>query len=670
MFVLRRGFAAPQHSNTMTLTSTQMVRILIAIIAVLAIALCALLALRFWPSGGSPVAPLPTPAPTVPPARTIQIDTPTAGAAVASPITISGRVDPAPAGGALTYRLFDAGGSLIATGALTVQGAAGQPGVFSGSIPYTLSAGGPGRIEVVELNSANGAVLAFVDLPVTLNAAAPQPSPGPGGGQAITIETPPPGTEVGSPVVLTGRTTRAPSGNRLSYSVRDAAGAQIGGGAFDVGLAADGGSQFVASLVFNLPPNGGTIIVEIFEPGAAGAPSVATANINLSVSPPQAITIETPPPGTTVGSPVVITGRTARFPFQGNLGYRFFDLNGRTIGGGVFPVNGQPGGPTTFIANLEFTSPPNGGAITAEIFDQNAADGQTVASASLSLNVAPPPQQIIIETPPSGTTVGSPVVLTGRTVRFPAGGQLNYRVRGGNGSQIGGGVFAVAGTAEGSATFNASLTFTPPPQGGPIAVELFEVDPANGQVITSSILQLTVAGPPVTAVPPIGILPTVVPPTPTAPPVAQAITIETPPPGTEVGSPLVVTGRLTRFPVPGELNYRITTADRGLPLGDGVFPVRRSGPAGTITFTGELEFLIRPGFFGDIDVQIYERDPTTGVPVASATVRLTVARPQPRTGNAAPRVEVGSASVSPWRGANAVMASARHPRGFRPWIAT
>jgi hypothetical protein len=670
MFVLRRDEAAPQHKrNTMTLTSTQIVRILLTIIAVLLIALCALLAVRFWPSGGSPAAPAPTPAPTAPPARAIQIDTPAAGAAVVSPITISGRVDPAPAGGALTYRLFDAGGSLIATGALTVQGVAGQPGAFSGSIPYTLSAGGPGRIEVVELNPANGAIIAFADLPVTLNAAAPQPTPGPGA-QTITIETPPPGTEVGSPVVLTGRTTRAPSGNRLSYSVRDAAGAQIGGGAFDVGLAADGSSQFVASLSFNLPPNGGTVIVEIFEPGAAGAPSVATASINLSVSPPQAITIETPPPGTTVGSPVVITGRTARFPFQGNLGYRFFDLNGRTIGGGVFPVNGQPGGPTTFIANLEFTPPPNGGAITAEIFDQNAADGQTVASASLSLNVAPPPQQIIIETPPSGTTVGSPVVLTGRTVRFPAGGQLNYRVRGGNGSQIGGGVFAVAGTAEGSATFNASLTFTPPPQGGPIAVELFEVDPANGQVITSSILQLTVAGPPVTAVPPIGILPTVVPPTPTAPPVAQTITIETPAPGTVVGSPLVVTGRLTRFPATGELDYRITTADRGLPLGDGVFPVRRLGAAGTITFTGELEFLIRPGFFGDIDVQIYERDPATGAPVASATVRLTVARPQPRTGNVAPRAEVAGASLAPWRGAGAVAPAARRLHGFRPWIAT
>jgi hypothetical protein len=540
--------------------------------------------------------------------------------------------------GTLNYRLFDAGGVLIATGGLPVQGSAGQPATFNGSIPYTLSAGGPGRIEIVQLNPANGAVSAFADVTVALSAAAPQPTAGPAPAQAIIIETPPPGVEVGSPVVLTGRTTRAPAGNRLNYVVRDAAGAQIGGGAFDVGIAADGGSQFVASLVFNLPPNGGTIIAEIFEPGPAGAPAVASAGINLSVSPPQAITIETPPAGTTVGSPVVLTGRTARFPFQGNLAYRFFDANGRTIGGGVFPVNGQPGGPATFTANLEFTSPPNGGTITVEVFDQNAADNQIAANALLTLNVAPPPQQIIIETPPEGTLVGSPVVLTGRTVRFPAGGQLNYRIRDGNGAQIGGGVFAVAGTAEGSATFNASLTFTPPPQGGPIGVELFETDPGTGQVLTSSTLQLTVSGPPATAVPPIGILPTVAPSTPTPQPSGQQIIIETPAPGTAVGSPLVVTGLLTRYPATGELNYRITTVDRGLPLGQGTFLVRRSGAAGATPFVGELEFVIRPGFAGDIDVQIFERASNSqNPPIAEATVRLTVVRPEPRTGgNAVP----------------------------------
>lgn len=628
------------------MTSTQLVRILLAVIAVLVLALCGLLALRFWPSGSATTPPQPT-ATTPPASATIQITAPTSGSTVTSPIALNGTISPASADTRLTYRLFDAGGALIATGELAVQGAAGASATFSGTAPYTLSAGGPGRIEVVALDSATGAVRAFADVPVTFTPAAPQPTSSPTAGRTITIETPPPGTEIGSPVVLTGRTSFAPTGNQLSYSIRDAAGAQIGGGSFAVNPA-EGGSTFIGSLVFTLPPNGGVVIAEIFEPGPAGAPPTASATINLSVAPPQAITLETPPAGTTVGSPVVITGRTARFPFQGNLAYRFFDANGRTIGGGIFPVNGQPGGPSTFIANLEFTAPPDGGTITAEIFDQNAATNEIVANALLSLNVAPPPQQIIIETPPPNTTVGSPVVLTGRTVRFPAGGQLNYRVRDGSGAQIGGGVFAVAGTADGRATFNASLTFNPPAQGGPIGFELFETDPATGQVLTSTILQLVVAGPPVTAVPPIGILPTPEPPTPTTPPAAQVITIETPPPGAVVGSPLVVTGRLTRFPVPGELNYRITSVDRGLPLGQGTFPVRRLGAAGTITFTGELEFLIRPGFSGDIDVTIFERSLNNQPPVATATIRLTVARPEPRTGGSAlpPRRQFAWAPLS------------------------
>jgi hypothetical protein len=48
--------------------------------------------------------------------------------------------------------------------------------------------------------------------------------------QVIVIETPPPGTIVGSPVVLTGRMSAVPPDGSLSYRVRDSAGAQIGAG--------------------------------------------------------------------------------------------------------------------------------------------------------------------------------------------------------------------------------------------------------------------------------------------------------------------------------------------------------------------------------------------------------------------------------------------------------
>jgi hypothetical protein len=640
----------------MNISSTQVVRILIGLIALLVVVLCGVFALRLLPfGGGSATTPTSTPQPSATPlpGANITISTPTNGSTVSSPIAISGTVRPVPPTGLLNYRLFDTAGVLIATGNLTVQTGNGGDGTFSGAIPYSLSVGGAGRIEVVELNPANGSVIAFVDVPVTLNAAAPLPTPLPDGAQAITIDSPPPGTEVGSPVVLTGRTARAPANNQLSYTVRDAANAQLGSGAFDVGLNADGSGQFTASLTFNLPPNGGVVVVEITEPGVVGAPAAATTTINLTVAPPQQIAIESPPAGTVVGSPVVITGRTTRFPFQGNLAFRFSNANGQVISEGVFPVNGQPGGPTTFVASLDFPLPSNGGAVTVEIFDQNAADGQVVASSTLSLNVSPPPQQIIIETPPAGTMVGSPVVLTGRTVRFPAGGQLRYRVRDAANVEIGSGVFAVNGAADGSATFTASLTFNLPPNGGAISVELLEVDPATGQTLTSSALGLTVAVPvvppigiaptntPVPVVPPIGIAPTntpvpvvppigIIPPTPTATLSGQIIIIETPDPGTVVGSPLVVTGRLLRYPTTNELNYIITAVD-GPELGRGVFPVRRQGSVQVIPFVGELTFQLLPNIGNEIEVLIYERDPQTQRPDATATIRLALG-PTPRTG--------------------------------------
>src|SRR5262245_29868629 len=58
----------------------------------------------------------------------------------------------------------------------------------------------------------------------------------------------------------------------------------------------------------------------------------------------QVITIETPAPGTIVGSPVVITGRTSLFPPAASLGYRVRDSAGNQIGVGGLPVQGDSGG--------------------------------------------------------------------------------------------------------------------------------------------------------------------------------------------------------------------------------------------------------------------------------------------------------------------------------------
>jgi len=589
--------------------------------------------------------PTATPAPAGGATQQITILTPLSDSTVTSPIAVSGTVALQPFERNLNYRLFGPDGALLAQGYFTTTGPENGPGAFSGAVPYTLAQAGMGRLEVVEISAADGSIRAIASVMLRLSAAqaptpgpetatpvaSPTPPPSPSAQQEIVIDTPPPRTVVGSPVVITGRTAKLPAGNTLSYAFRDAAGGLLGSGAFPVSATAEGRGIFNASLTFNLPPSAGDITLEVFEPGAGGAPPVARASLVLVIAPPQAILIDTPPPGTTVGSPVVITGRTARYPFQGALGYRILNAAGNQIGQGSFPVASAPDGPGSFNASLTFAVPPAGGRITVEIVDQDATSGQIAASARIDLNVAPQQQAIIIESPPANQQVGSPMTVVGRTVRLPQGSQLTYRVRDARGQPIGAGQFGVAGTQEGGARFTTQVFFNLPPGGGPITLELLELDPGNGQVRASVTLPLVVAGP----------LPTA---TPTPPPTRQAITIETPPTDTVVGSPVVITGRAALPPQFGELYYVIRTPAREN-LGQGSFPVRPApGQTANVPFVASLSFA-EPPQGGAIIVEIYDRD-GAGQIIASATVRLQVRPRATATPTTAPGGQGGNQRIT------------------------
>lgn len=419
----------------------------------------------------------------------------------------------------------------------------------------------------------------------------------------ITIDTPPPGTVVGSPVVITGRVNRRPNSGELSYRFVDQSGQQIAAGTFPVGDAGQG-VQFTAELPFAAPAEGGNIRAELFDTSASGASAV----LDLFVAPPQAITFTSPPPGTLVGSPIVVTGQLARLPFQSNLFYRFVNTQGQELASGLVPVSGLPGRPASFNASLSFRLPVDGGNIRLELFDQNAADGAVAASSSLALRVAPQQQAISIETPPPGTQVGSPVVITGRTVRYPYQGKLNYRVSDQNGAQLGVGAFNVSGAPGGSTTFNASIDFNPPPAGGPIQVQLYDQNAQTGVIVATTSINLQVAA----------LVPTPAP--------QQVITIETPPPRTLVGSPVVVTGRTSRSPFAGRLNYTVRGTN-GQEIGSGVFQVNAASDQGS-TFVASLTFRQLPADTS-IRVEIFERDDRSGAIIAVASVNLRV-EPLPR----------------------------------------
>jgi hypothetical protein len=587
---------------------------------------------------GSPTAGNATPTPPLTPqTQVITIDAPLSGGSVANPFELRGRTALFPEGGALSYRVFDTSGAQVGSGAIEVAGAPGQPGSFAAIASYSAPASGAGRVEVVEVSPADGSVRATAAVPVNLasgGAPAPtvastaQPTAEPPAAtavplptavqsQAITIDSPPPGTEVGSPMTITGRTTLWPFQGNLAYRVVDGANRQLGAGTFAVIGTAGQPATFNSSITFTLPSGGGPVRVEVYDQNATNNVVTASAALDVRVAVPQAIVIETPAPGTTVGSPVTITGRTARYPYQGNLAYRILGPNGAVLGQGVAPVSGGPGQPGRFNASIAFNLPQGGGAIQAEFTDQDAATGVVAGRATVPLTVAPPQpvqQQIFIDTPPRGTTVGSPVTITGRTARLPAGGQLSYLVRDLSGATLGSGSFPVTQSG-GGASFVASVPFTIRSGfSGDIFVAVIEYGQA-GAVVASTDVGLFVAGSPVP---------------PTAAPSQQAIVIETPASGTLVGSPVTITGRTNRAPLGGVLSYRIATLSNQQ-LGEGTLPMQADQPT---RFNASLTFTL-PQQPSTITIQLFERD-SGGAPIASSTVELVVNPPppgiQPRAG--------------------------------------
>jgi hypothetical protein len=511
----------------------------------------------------------------------ITIDSPPPDTVVGSPVTLVGRAARFPNGGVLSYRFLNATLQPIGSGEFTVSGAPGTVAAFTASLNFNPPPqGGPISVEVFERDAA-GAEVGGVRWPLYI--AAPQ---------AITFTSPPAGTQVGNPVTVVGNVAAIPGNQRLGYRVRFSDGRELGAGTIDVpGLPGRPG-VFTASLRFSPPLDGGTISVELFEPGANGT-SIAPATLSLFVAPqPQVIAIDTPPGNAFVGTPVTLTGRTARPPFNNVLGYAIYDSGGRQVGGGIFPVT-PAGVGSAFTASLSFSYPAQGGPLRIDLYDQDPSTGAFRATASLGLRTVPTQQQLLIDTPAPGTQVGSPVTLTGRTARYPTGGRLRWRIVNSGGTQLGSGDFAVQGPVGEPTRWVVSMPFNAPFAGGDIRAEVFEVDQAGVTVATATLNMRVAATPP-------------------------QITITSPPDNTSVGVPLTITGRTNFFPFEGTLNY-IVRDSFGNELGRGNMTVTRAGEGGT--FVQSITYRPISGG-GSINVEVLARNAANGAVIASATVQL------------------------------------------------
>jgi hypothetical protein len=116
----------------------------------------------------SPMAPPVQPTATALPQ--IELDSPSQGATIGSPVQISGFVSVSPFESTLLCRVYDASGQVIGAGPIMVASEMGQPGSFEGQVSFTAGAGGPGRVEVAEISPKDGSVVASTVVDVTLEA--------------------------------------------------------------------------------------------------------------------------------------------------------------------------------------------------------------------------------------------------------------------------------------------------------------------------------------------------------------------------------------------------------------------------------------------------------------------------------------------------------------------
>lgn len=120
-----------------------------------------------------PATALPTQAagPTVP-LRMIALEVPQNGAVVRSPVVVRGRVSVTPFEATLRGRVYDAQGQVVGEAPITMTTEMGQPGPFEGEIPFHVSAGGPGRVEIAEVSMKDGSLVVSASANVILESQA------------------------------------------------------------------------------------------------------------------------------------------------------------------------------------------------------------------------------------------------------------------------------------------------------------------------------------------------------------------------------------------------------------------------------------------------------------------------------------------------------------------
>lgn len=195
----------------------------------------------------------------------------------------------------------------------------------------------------------------------------------------------------------------------------------------------------------------------------------------------QQIAISEPADNAVISSPIRVSGSTTRMPAGNTLRYRFYEPNGFELARGTIPVIAQPNGTGNFSTRLAYRA-PNGERVLLELAEIDPTTGAIIARTERSVRYAPTgAQQITIDRPSSGSTIGTRLQVAGRTSIFPSEGDLFLNVIDGSGRLIANFAFAVGGTPDQPAGFFVDVTI-PDQRGRLVTVEVVDIN-ARGDVL-------------------------------------------------------------------------------------------------------------------------------------------------------------------------------------------
>ena len=132
----------------------------------------------------------------------IEVLSPVPGAAVSSPVVVSGTADVFEA--TVSIRILDGTNDLIADTFTTATCGSGCRGDFEAEVPFSVGVEQPGVIQVFEVSAEDGSKVHMVRIPVTLVPDAPAGDASVTSSETIEVVAPAPDARVSSPVTISG----------------------------------------------------------------------------------------------------------------------------------------------------------------------------------------------------------------------------------------------------------------------------------------------------------------------------------------------------------------------------------------------------------------------------------------------------------------------------------